>query len=96
MAIGSPTMKSAPSLFSPIVWLGLHQFIEDTLKAPGGLVRWDRITHAVQRCHLEFVVHKIGVQGNSLRLETRGGCALRRFLADGRPIAQFSPPSTHY
>ncbi len=93
---------SAILVQSDCVWLGLDQFIEDISKAPGGLVRWDRITHAVRRFPLEFVVRKIRVQGDSLRLETRGGYALfrggalRRFLADGQPIAQFPPPSTNY
>ena len=83
------------------VWLGLDQFVEDISKAPGGLVRWDRMTQAVQRYPLEFVVDGIRLEGNSLRLETRGGYALfrggalRRFLADGRTVAKFPPPPTH-
>src|SRR5579884_579976 len=69
------------------VWLGLDRFVEDISKVPGGLVRWDRATHAVQKFPLEFEVTRISLQGDSLRLETRDGYALfqagalRRFLA---------------
>jgi hypothetical protein len=83
------------------VWLGLDQFVEDISKVPGGLVRWDRMTQAVQRYPLEFVVDKIHSEGDSLRLQTRGdyalfrGGTLHRFLADGRPIAKFPRPPTH-
>ena len=82
------------------VWLGLDQFVEDVSKVPAGLVRWDRMTQAVQRYPLEFEVDEIRAVGDSLRLETRGGYALfrggalRRFLADGTPIAKFPPPPT--
>jgi hypothetical protein len=82
------------------VWLGLDRFVEDISKEPGGLVRWDRMTQAVQRYPPEFEVDEIRALGDSLRLETRGGYALfrggalRRFLADGTPIAKFPPPPT--
>ena len=83
------------------VWLGLDQFVEDIEKVPGGLVRWDRITQAVQRYPLEFVVDGIRAEGDSLRLETRDGYALfrggalRRFLSDGKADRQIStPPNT--
>lgn len=82
------------------VWLGLDQFVEDIAKVPGGLVRWDRMTQAVQRYPLEFVVDGIRAEGDSLRLETRDGYALfrggalQRFLSDGRPIGKFPPPPT--
>lgn len=80
------------------VWLGLDEFVEDISKVPGGLVRWNRRTHEVQKYPLEFVIDRIRIQGDSLRLETRAGHALfrnseiRRFAANGRPIAKFPPP----
>jgi hypothetical protein len=83
------------------VWIALDQFVEDITKVPGGLVRWDRTTHAVQKYSLEFVVDSIQVEGDSLRLKTRDGYALfrdgqiRRFLTNGRPTAKFPPPPTH-
>lgn len=83
------------------VWLGLDRFVEDISKLPGGVARWDRATHAVQRYPLEFVVDEIRAAGDSLRLETRGGYALfrsgalRRFLSDGKPVSKFAPPPTH-
>ena len=75
--------------------------VEDISKVPGGLVRWDRMTQAVQKYPLEFVVDGIRAEGDSLRLQTRGGYALlrggtvRRFLSDGRPITKFPPSPTH-
>lgn len=83
------------------VWLALDQFGEDVSKLPGGLVRWDRTTHAVQKYPLEFVIDSMRAERDSLRLETRGGYALfrdgtlRRFRVDGTPIAKFPPPPTH-
>lgn len=83
------------------VWLALDRFGEDISTSPGGLVRWDRVTHEVRRHPLEFVVDSIRAEGDSLRLNTRDGYALfrggevRRFLANGRPIAKFPPPPTH-
>ena len=44
----------------------------------GGLVQWDRMTQAAQRYPLEFVVDGIRAEGDSLRLETRGGYTLFR------------------
>lgn len=82
------------------VWLGLDQFGEDISKSPGGLVRWNRTTHEAHHYALEFEVENIRVEGDSLRLETRGGYALfrdgqlRRFLTNGKPIAKFPPPPT--
>jgi hypothetical protein len=84
------------------VWLGLDRFVEDISKKPGGLVRWDRRTQEVQRYPLEFVIQGIRAAGDSLRLEARAGYALfrggvlRRFLADGKPIAKFPPPPTQH
>jgi len=83
------------------VWIALDRFGEDVSKAPGGLVRWNRVTHEVQKYTLEFVVDSIRVEGESLRLETRDGYALfrdgeiYRFLANGRPVAKFPSLPTH-
>jgi hypothetical protein len=84
------------------VWLGLDQFVEDISTVPGGLLRWDRATQTAQKYPLEFAISKIEVEGESLRLKAREGYALfrdgefHRFLANGRPIAKFAPPPTHY
>jgi hypothetical protein len=84
------------------IWLGLDRFGEDISTTPGGLVRWNRMTHEIHKYPLEFGVSKIRVDGGSLRLETRDGYALfregeiSRFLADGRPIAKFPPLPTHH
>lgn len=84
------------------VWLALDQFVEDISKVPGGLVRWNRSTHEIQKYPLEFVVDSVRRPGDSLRLETHDGYALfrdgelRRFLANGKPIAKFSPAPTHH
>jgi hypothetical protein len=84
------------------VWVGLDQFIEDISKIPGGLVRFNRRTHEIQKYPLEFQVESIQAEGAGLRLKTRNGYAffrdgeLRRFLNDGTPIAKFpAPPTTH-
>jgi hypothetical protein len=83
------------------VWIALDRFVEDISKKPGGLIRWDRNTHAVQKYPLEFVVDSITPEGDGLRLKTREGYALfqngalRRFLASGTPIQKFPPPPTH-
>jgi hypothetical protein len=84
------------------VWIALDQFGEDISTSPGGLARWNRMTHEIHRYPLEFGVSRIRVEGDSLRLTTRGGYALfrdgevRRFLTNGRPIARFPPLPTHY
>lgn len=84
------------------VWLGLDSFTEDISTVPGGLVRWDRSTHAAHFYPLEFAITKIQRDGDSLRLETRYGYALfrdgnaRRFLSNGIPVRAFPPPPTHY
>jgi hypothetical protein len=84
------------------VWIGLDHFIEDISTFPCGLVRWDKTTHQIKTYPLEFVVESIRVEGNSLRLKTRGGYALlrddevRRFRDDGSPIPKFPPPPSHY
>jgi hypothetical protein len=84
------------------VWLALDQFGEDISRSPGGLVRWNRMTHEIHKYPLEFGVDSIRAEGNLLRLKTREGYALfrddeiRRFLTNGRPIAKFPPPPTHY
>src|SRR5579864_3122223 len=83
------------------VWIALDRFGEDISKSPGGLVRWNRMTHEIQKYPLEFVVESMQADGASLRLKTRDGYALfqdgdlRRFLANGRPIAKFPPEPTH-
>lgn len=87
---------------SETVWLALDKFIEDISKSPGGLVRWDKRTHESQKYRLEFVVDSIQREGDSIRLNTRGGYALfrngqiHRFSKSGRPISKFPPPATHY
>ncbi len=84
------------------VWIALDRFGEDISRSPGGLVRWNRATHAIQKYPLEFGIDRILPDGDSLRLNTRGGYALfrdgdlRRFLTNGRPIPRFPPPPTHY
>ncbi len=84
------------------VWLALDRFCEDISKSPGGLIRWNRKTHAIQKYPIEFVVDSIRREGDSIRLETRDGYALlrdgeiRRFLANGRSISKFSPSPTQY
>jgi hypothetical protein len=84
------------------VWIALDRFGEDISRSPGGLVRWNRITHEIQKYSLEFGVDSIRVEGNSLRLKTRDGYALfrdgelRRYLANGRPTAKFPPVPTHH
>jgi hypothetical protein len=84
------------------VWIALDRFGEDISRSPGGLVRWNRMTHEIQKYPLEFGVDSIRVEGDSLRLKTRDGYALfrdgelRRFLANGRPTAKFPPLPTHH
>ncbi|MGD0498426.1 MAG: hypothetical protein ABSC23_08315 [Bryobacteraceae bacterium] len=85
-----------------MVWIALDHFGEDISTSPGGLVRWNRVTHGIQKYPLEFVVESIRTEGDSLRLKTRDGYALlrngqlHRFLANGKPIARFPPPPSHY
>ena len=61
----------------------------------------EQVTNEIQKYPLEFGVSSIRLEGDSLRLKTRDGYALfregelRRFLANGRPIAKFPPPATH-
>lgn len=84
------------------VWIALDRFGEDISTSPGGIVRWNRMTHEVQKYPLEFVVNSIRPEGDSLRLKTRDGYALfrdgevRRFLPSGKPIVKFPPPPTHH
>ncbi len=84
------------------VWLGLDSFTEDISTVPGGLLRWDRSTHAAHFYPLEFGITKIQRQRDLLRLDTRYGYALfrdgavRRFLSSGIPVAKFPPPPSHY
>jgi hypothetical protein len=84
------------------VWIALDRFGEDLSKSPGGLVRWSGATQEIEKYPLEFVVDSIRIDGDSLRLKARDGYALlregklRRFLTNGRPIAQFPPPPTHH
>jgi hypothetical protein len=83
------------------VWIALDRFGEDISRSPGGLVRWNRMTHEIQKYPLEFLIDSIRVADDSLRLKTRHGYALfrdgelRRFLTNGKPIAKFPPPPTH-
>ena len=85
-----------------VVWIALDHFGEDISTFPGGLVRWNRTTHAIVRYPIEFVVTGMRIQGDAPRLETRGGYALlrgeqiRRFSNDGKPIVKFPPPPSHY
>jgi hypothetical protein len=84
-----------------IVWIAVDRFGEDIPKSPGGLLRWNRMTHAIQKYSLEFNVDSIRMEGDTIRLTTHDGYALlrdgelRRFLANGRSIAKFPPPPTH-
>jgi hypothetical protein len=93
---------SAILMEADAVWLGLDQFVEDVSNIPGGLLRWDRKTHEVQRYPLEFVVDRIRRQVDALRLDTKNGYALlrdgnvQRFLKDGRPIGRFPPRPTKW
>ncbi len=41
------------------VWLALDHFGEDISTSPGGLIRWDRNDHHIQKYPLEFVIHRI-------------------------------------
>jgi hypothetical protein len=84
------------------VWLGLDRFGEDISKGPCGLVRWNRKTHEIEKFSVEFLIESIGREDDSLRLKTSKGYVLfrdgkfRRFLDNGKPIAKFPPPPTHY
>lgn len=94
----APYEVSAILVEPDAVWLGLDSFTEDISTVPGGLVRWDRATHATHFYPLEFAITKIQRQGDALRLETRYGHALfrdgivRRFLSNGIPVRTFPPP----
>jgi hypothetical protein len=98
----SPPEVAPYEISSILVEIALDRFVEDISKPPGGLVRWNRTTHEIHKYPLEFGVDSIRAEGGSLRLKTRDGYALfkdgelRRFLTDGRPIAKFPPPPTHY
>ncbi len=59
-----------------VVWVGLDYSSEDISVFPGGLVEWNKTTHAVRRYPIEFVVSKIEREGGSVRLTTRDGYAL--------------------
>jgi len=97
----APYEVSAILVEPATVWLGLDHFGEDISTFPGGLVKWDRATHAVRRYPIEFVVSKIVRHGESLRLTTRSGYALlngdkfQRFEGN-KPVAQFPPPPSKY
>ncbi|HTU45877.1 MAG TPA: hypothetical protein VMF91_12490 [Bryobacteraceae bacterium] len=98
----APYEVSAILVQRDTVWLGLDHFGEDISTYPGGLVRWDKNTHEARRYPIEFVVSGIEAQGDSLRLQTKGGYALlrdnklQRFLKNGREIDGFPPPPTQY
>jgi hypothetical protein len=93
---------SAILVESDTIWLGLDTFGEDISKGPCGLVRWNRETHKIEKFHVEFLIDSIRREDDALRLQTPDGYALfrdgkfRRFLANGKPIAKFPPPPTHY
>jgi hypothetical protein len=105
----APYEVSAILVEPDLVWVALDQFVEDISTFPGGLVRWNKATEAVQRYPIEFVVTRIARQGEWLRLTTNGGYALlkngelQRFQlrtnAGGKteetPIARFPPPPSH-
>ena len=85
------------------VWIALDRFGEDISTFPGGLLEWNRTTHAVRKYDLEFVIGSIRREGDALRLENRyGGYALlrggevRRFLANGKATDKFPAPPSHY
>jgi hypothetical protein len=63
------------------VWLALGSFGEDPYRFPGGLLRWSRSDHQLQRYPLEFVVVHIRLDSkdpSSLVLTAHGGYALFR------------------
>jgi hypothetical protein len=97
----APYEVSAILLEPGTVWIALDRFDEDISTSPGGLVRWNRMTHEIHKYPLEFVVSSIRAEGGSLRLGTRDGYAffkdgeLHRFLTSGRPVAKFPSPPTH-
>jgi hypothetical protein len=83
------------------VWVALDRFGEGDI-VPGGLVEWDRTTHAIRKYALEFVIESIRREGDALRLKNRyGGYALlrggevQRFSRSGRLIKRFPPPPSH-
>jgi hypothetical protein len=106
----APYEVSAILVEQNVVWLALDHFGEDISTFPGGLVEWNRSTHAVRSYPIEFVVSKIARQSGSLRLTTRAGYALltdeimQRFQVttntNGKmeitPIKKFPPPPSHY
>lgn len=98
----APYEVSAILVQPEVVWIALDHFGEDVATGPGGLVRWERSTHAVQSFALEFAVSKLQVQGDALRLTTHGGYAflrdgeIRRYLDCGNPIQKFPPPPSQY
>jgi hypothetical protein len=106
----APYEVSAILVEPNVVWLGLDYSSEDISVFPGGLVEWNRSTHAVRRYPIEFVVSKIAREGASLRLTTREGYALltgetlQRFRVstntngkvETTPIEKFPPPPSHH
>jgi hypothetical protein len=101
----APCEVSAILVEPDVVWVALDHFGEDISTFPGGLVRWNVVTHGVRRYPIEFVVTQISREGTSLRLNTAGGYALltgdtvHRFQAGKTgaiPIDKFPPPPSHY
>lgn len=72
----APYEVSAILVEPNVVWLGLDYSSEDISVFPGGLVEWNRKTQTVHRYPIEFVVSRIGRQGDKLRLTTKNGYAL--------------------
>jgi hypothetical protein len=72
----APYEVSAILVEPNVVWLGLDYSSEDISVFPGGLVEWNRSTHALRRYPIEFVVSKIAREGASVRLTTKSGYAL--------------------
>ena len=101
----APYEVSAILVEREVVWVALDVSTEDISRIPGGLVEWNRRTHAVRKYPAEFLIDNISREGDSLRVGTNGGYALltggslHRFrVANGitTAIDRFpKPPSSH-
>jgi hypothetical protein len=69
---------SAIEVQPDVVWLALDSFGESVATSPGGLVRWNRMTHEIHKYPFKFVVSDIRVVAGSLHLKTRNGYVLFR------------------
>ena len=106
----APYEISAMLVEPNVVWVGLDYSSEDISAFPGGLVEWNRTTHAVRQYPIEFVVTQIERQGGSVRLTTHDGYALltgetlQRFQVttntngkmETTRIEKFPPPPSHH